>query len=186
MRSRHNRNGLKVLVLGLDSAGKTTLVKMAYNYCASGLTRPLDCTILPTAVPEVTTLVHKASATRIQFIDAGGSGRFRCMWYQYLEGADCVLYAIDSQDTGRLMIAKEELEVLLKNCGKSAMRFLVVATKSCASGSFRASKIADTLNLKQVLRSYTWTALEFDGTSERHEAMLEGILGWIVSECATS
>lgn len=82
----------KILMLGLDNAGKTTILyQMKLNEAVS-------------SVPTVGFNVEEINYKGLQFTvwDIGGQSKLRDLWYHYYQGSDAVIYVLDSADEERL------------------------------------------------------------------------------------
>lgn len=116
---------VRILILGLDNAGKTTIL------CAlagggprrrAALCRPAVCadrlqvdepiTTVPTIGFNVETLNYKN--VKFQVWDLGGQTSIRPYWRCYYPNTDAIVFVVDSADTDRLKIAKQELVAMLE------------------------------------------------------------------------
>ena len=89
----------KILMLGLDGAGKTTILyQMKLNEAVS-------------SVPTVGFNVEEINYKGLQFTvwDIGGQTKLRDLWHHYYQGSDAVIYVLDSADEERIQLAKETL-----------------------------------------------------------------------------
>jgi small GTP-binding protein len=82
--------------------------------------------------------------------DLGGQDKIRPLWRHYFEGAQGVIFVVDSSDRGNFQKAKEEFHQLaqapqLKNCP-----MLVFANKQGIEGAVTPDQLAAALDL-QVL-----------------------------------
>lgn len=94
----------RLLILGLDNAGKTTVVARL-----SGT--DLD-DISPTLGFNISTLVHKNY--KLNLWDIGGQKSIRSYWRNYFESTDALIWVVDSGDRlDRLEDCKAELHALL-------------------------------------------------------------------------
>ena len=93
----------RLLVLGLDNAGKSTL-----------LTVLLRNEVVPTApTHQPVTDVIKVGHMKLRAVDMGGHEIARRMWQQYSHEADGVVYIVDAVDRERFQEAALELHKLL-------------------------------------------------------------------------
>ncbi|KAL4463400.1 hypothetical protein ABPG72_011612 [Tetrahymena utriculariae] len=101
---RQGQKEVRLLVLGLDNAGKTTILKSLSNEDIS--------TIKPTHGFNIKYLSH--DGCKLNVSDVGGQKALRDYWDNYFEGTDALAYVIDSCDTKRLRESGQELEKLLE------------------------------------------------------------------------
>lgn len=94
----------KLIILGLDNAGKTTLLGELQN-------NQLLLTV-PTERPQQGSI--KIGNVMFKTYDLGGHLAARKLWKDYLVGISGVLYMVDAADLSRLAEAKEELWRLLQ------------------------------------------------------------------------
>jgi len=92
------------LVLGLDNAGKTTILKALAN---EDITQ-----IQPTKGFNIKNLSHEGF--KLNVWDVGGQISLRPYWPNYFEYRDALVYVIDSSDPKRLQESGAELQKLLE------------------------------------------------------------------------
>ena len=130
------RDEARVLIVGLDGAGKTSfleLVKGAFNRAH----RPAA----PGAVPPTIGMnLFKAGVADMDVTlwDVGGS--LRGIWATYYDDADAVVFVLDAADRARFGEAARALEGILR---ATAGPVLVLANKQDRPDAARASEVAD-------------------------------------------
>ena len=78
----------KVLMLGLDGAGKTTILyKLKINQTVS-------------SVPTIGFNVEELKYKNLNFTvwDIGGQTRLKALWHHYYSGGNALIYVLDSSD----------------------------------------------------------------------------------------
>ena len=110
---------MRILVLGLDNAGKTTILKKLKGEDTS--------TISPTVGFNIETL--EMDPYKLTFWDVGGQKSLRPFWRNYFEETDGVIWVVDSADAGRLEDCKKELCSILKEERLAGATLLVLANK---------------------------------------------------------
>ena len=93
-----------MLMLGLDNAGKTTVVKKFNG-------EDIDM-ISPTLGFNIKTLEYRGY--KLNVWDVGGQTSLRSYWRNYFEQTDGLIWVVDSADRARLMDCKAELLQLLQ------------------------------------------------------------------------
>merc|ERR1712010_434095 len=93
----------KILFLGLDNAGKTTMLHMLKDAKMPSHQ--------PTNHPNMEEL--QIGGIKFQAHDLGGHRSARRLWSDYLAGVDAIVYMIDAFDRDRFAEAKTELDGLL-------------------------------------------------------------------------
>ena len=91
----------KVLMVGLDAAGKTTILyklKLGENV-----------TTIPTIGFNVEGIECPDQNMRLTVWDIGGQDRIRPLWRHYFLNTGAIVFVVDSSDQMRLAEAKEEL-----------------------------------------------------------------------------
>lgn len=136
---------VKVSWIGLDRAGKTTLIKRISKDIFDPKTkRTLGMNVEEFSVEN--DLVFTSW-------DIGGQLTFRdTLWEAYMAGSMGVIYVVDSADTNRFPEAKEELWRYVMNNPKVAndVPILVLANKQDLETAISAGKIAIALDLQKV------------------------------------
>eukprot|EP00300_Choanocystis_sp_HF-7_P033884 c4631_g1_i1.p1 GENE.c4631_g1_i1~~c4631_g1_i1.p1 ORF type:complete len:208 (+),score=53.78 c4631_g1_i1:113-736(+) len=116
----------RILVLGLDAAGKTTILyKLKLGETIS---------TLPTIGFNVETVqVHNV---RFTMWDVGGQEKIRVLWKHYFLGTQGLVFVIDSNDTSRIDEATKELKFLLDQVGCIAQSQIGVLSFVVAMADF--------------------------------------------------
>lgn len=131
----------KVVLCGLDSAGKTTMV----TFLQSGTF--IEHT--PTMGKEFKTM--DVQGISINLMDMGGQSDFRDLWIGEASDAECVIFMIDASDKERFAEAREELWKLSDVFKKKPL--IVLANKYDLQPVASLGEIIDVLDLKD-LRSF--------------------------------
>eukprot|EP00276_Gloeochaete_wittrockiana_P011364 CAMPEP_0184647628 /NCGR_PEP_ID=MMETSP0308-20130426/4607_1 /TAXON_ID=38269 /ORGANISM="Gloeochaete witrockiana, Strain SAG 46.84" /LENGTH=138 /DNA_ID=CAMNT_0027078775 /DNA_START=121 /DNA_END=534 /DNA_ORIENTATION=- len=94
----------KILLLGLDNAGKTTLLYVLKEGTVKSF------------VPTERAHVEEIQLGKLSFKawDLGGHERVRTLWQDFLVDADAIIFMVDSGDSDRFPEASRELHALLQ------------------------------------------------------------------------
>merc|ERR1711934_26522 len=95
---------MRLLILGLDNAGKTTVCKKFNGEDTSE--------IAPTLGFNIKTLEYQGF--RLNLWDVGGQKTIRSYWRNYFEQTDGLIWVVDSADRFRLEDCRAELHALLQ------------------------------------------------------------------------
>merc|ERR1712198_742788 len=123
---------LRILILGLDGAGKTTIL---YRLQAGEVV-----TTIPTIGFNVETVVYKN--LKFQVWDLGGQTSIRPYWRCYYSNTDAIIYVVDSVDKERIGISKSELVSMLEEEELRKAILLVFANKQDMEGAMSPTEIA--------------------------------------------
>jgi ADP-ribosylation factor-like protein 5B len=135
-----SQGNVKVILVGLDNAGKTTtLYKLLLNE------------VVVTA-PTIGSNVEEVQYKNIKFVmwDLGGQESSRSSWSIFYKETNAVILVVDSTDRERIPILRNELERML---GAEALKqacLLVYANKQDVKDAMTAAEISDALQLHAV------------------------------------
>lgn len=134
----------RVLMLGLDGAGKTTIGnKLAYD--ASVAT-------IPTIGFNMESL--KINNVDIALWDIGGQTKIRALWSHYYPNTDAIIFVVDSTDKKRIKETRSELSRLLEHEDLSECAVLVFANKQDL-GVMGVNEVVEAMGLRE-LRGRDW------------------------------
>lgn len=130
----------KILIVGLDNAGKTTIL---YQLLMKEVVHTS-----PTIGSNVEEIVWK----NIRFImwDIGGQDSLRASWSTYFTSTEFVILVVDSTDRDRLPLAKDELDKMLAHEDLSPASILIFANKQDIKGAMTPAEISKRLNLTAI------------------------------------
>ncbi|KYQ89077.1 ARF-like protein [Tieghemostelium lacteum] len=164
---------LRLLILGLDNAGKTTILK---KFNDEDIT-----TISPTLGFNIQTLTY--AGYKLNIWDIGGQKALRSYWRNYYEENDAVIWVIDSSDIRRIEDCKLELKKLLEEEKLAGASFLIFANKQDLDGSLTTDEISKNLDLES-LSTHHWTIKGCSAvTGKGLEEGIEWVVNDIISRC---
>jgi ADP-ribosylation factor related protein 1 len=170
---------LRVSILGLDNAGKTTFLHQVKTLLNGAKPFPLD-SIPPTIGLNVGKI--RFGRVNVLFWDMGGGESLRELWGNYFDESHAILFVVDAADPGRLAEARRELETLLGDSRLRGVPVLVAANKQDRDDALSASEIAQQMGVETV-RSRSLQVHGVSGMSQ--EGMREAVV-WITEAVLNS
>lgn len=130
---RQREMEMRVLILGLDNSGKTTILQRINGE---------DYTkVAPTFGFNIKTLEFRE--WKLNCWDIGGQSSLRSYWRNYFEQTDAVVWVVDSTDKKRLRDCRAELDKLLGEECLKGVTLLVLANKNDLSNALSADQIQE-------------------------------------------
>ncbi|KAL5285081.1 ARL3 family protein [Megaselia abdita] len=150
----------RILLIGLDNAGKTTLLKQLASEEVTQVT--------PTAGFNIKSVA--AEGFKLNVWDIGGQDKIRAYWRNYFENTDMLIYVIDCTDRNRLSETGDELLSILSDERLRGVPLLVFANKQDLPTAMSASEVAEKIKLVE-LENRTWqiqacSAIKGDGVKD--------------------
>ena len=109
----------KVLMLGLDAAGKTTILYQ--------LKLGMNLETIPTMGFVYEKIEHKNF--KLSVWDVAGQDALRPLWKHYYQNTKAIIFVVDSSDEKRMSLAKEELHKILNDDEIKDAVLLLLANK---------------------------------------------------------
>ncbi|SJK97412.1 probable ADP-ribosylation factor 6 [Armillaria ostoyae] len=174
---------MRLLMLGLDAAGKTTILyKLKLNQSVTTIpTGALAIIFLPgDDVPSPLNLgfnVETVTYKNVKFNvwDVGGQDKIRPLWRHYYTGTQGLVFVVDSQDRERIDEAKQELHRILSDREMKECLLLVFANKQDLPGAMSPAEVTEKLGLHRM-RDRSWYVHPSCATTG--EGLFEG-LQWL-------
>lgn len=158
---------VRILILGLDNAGKTTIL---YRLQLDEIVETI-----PTIGFNVETIQYKN--IKLQVWDLGGQTSIRPFWRCYYPNTNGVIFVVDSADKDRISDAKQELHLMLEEEELKGVTLLVFANKQDLPGAMPLNDVSDELGLSSI-RNRQWTIIK--SSAVKGIGIAEG-LDWLVS-----
>lgn len=138
-------NPIHVVMLGLDSAGKTTaLYRLKFDqYLNTVPTIGFNC-------EKVKGTTGRAKGISFLIWDVGGQDKLRPLWKSYTRCTDGIVFVLDSVDEERMEEAKMELHKMAKNPENSSVPVLVLANKQDLPGAKEPCEIEKAMGLNEL------------------------------------
>ncbi|XP_058485675.1 ADP-ribosylation factor-like protein 5B [Solea solea] len=135
----------KVIIVGLDNAGKTTIL---YQFLMNEVVHTS-----PTIGSNVEEIVVKN--THFLMWDIGGQESLRSSWNTYYSNTEFIILVVDSTDRERLAISKEELYRMLAHEDLRKAAVLIFANKQDMKDCMSAAEISKYLTLSSI-KDHPW------------------------------
>jgi small GTP-binding protein len=103
MGGKSSKNGTRTVMIGLDGAGKTTIL---YRLKSDETVKTV-----PTVGFNIETV--ETQGIRLDVWDVGGQDKLRSLWRHYIQNTKIIVYVVDVADSERFSIACDELHALL-------------------------------------------------------------------------
>ena len=161
------KNDLRILMVGLDAAGKTTIlykIKMGETV-----------KILPTIGLYIQTLDYKN--LNLIVWNVGGASRVRELYKYYYQNTEGLIFVVDSNDRDRIEDAAEEFKKMIAEEELKDCAVLVMANKQDLNGALSPDEVIEQLG-KDQLKGRTWLV---KGTSATTGQGLKEGLDWMAS-----
>lgn len=165
------RDETRVLVVGLDQSGKTTIVYRLKN----GKVQPSD--IISTVGFNCECVEYRKMIFSLW--DLGGSVDARAFWRLYYEDTQAIMFVVDSSDPDRMDEAREELHRMMMEHALWDVPLLVLANKQDHPRAVPLREITEYLQLFS-LTNRNWYIVDTRATHpDPTEAKLHAGLDWL-------
>ncbi|MCJ1329500.1 hypothetical protein MMC10_006180 [Thelotrema lepadinum] len=161
---------MRILMLGLDNAGKTTIVKRIMNEDVN--------TVSPTLGFIIKTIEYHGY--KLNVWDVGGQKTLRSYWRNYFEKTDALIWVVDATDRLRSEDCKKELAGLLLEEKQRLMgaSLLIFLNKTDIEGCMTIEEAESYLDLPSI-KTHTWKILSCSAITGVN---LDEGLGWVVED----
>jgi small GTP-binding protein len=159
---------MRILMVGLDAAGKTTIL---YK---------LKLGEIVTTIPTIGFNVETVEYKKISFTvwDVGGQDKIRPLWRHYFQNTQGLIFVVDSNDRERSAEAKDELSRMLQEDELRDAVLLVFANKQDLPNAMTCAELSEKLGLN-TLHGRKWYIQSTCAT--QGQGLYEG-LDWLSQE----
>ena len=162
------KEDVRILMVGLDNAGKTTILyRLKLEEVVS---------TVPTLGFNVETVTYKNISFTVW--DIGGQDKIRNLWRVYFQGTQGLIFVVDSADKERIEEARLELQKLLSEELLANVVLLVFANKQDMPDAMSASEVREKLGLVNT-RNRPWFVQS--SCAVKGEGLYEG-LDWLAGQ----
>ncbi|KAK8210716.1 ADP-ribosylation factor [Phyllosticta capitalensis] len=159
---------MRILMLGLDNAGKTTIVKRIMKEDVNSVS--------PTLGFIIKTIEY--DGYKLNIWDVGGQKTLRTYWKNYFEKTDTLIWVVDATDRERLEDCGRELKGLLLEERLMGASLLVFKNKSDVGGSMTNDEIKEGLQLDSITM-HKWTIMSCSAMTGLN---LDEGLRWVIQD----
>jgi len=156
----------RFLLLGLDNAGKTSILKKLSDEEISH--------IMPTQGFNIKTMAKEGF--KLTVWDIGGQKAIRPYWKHYYDNTDALIYVIDSADRRRVQETGVELNALMEEQKLAGVPLLVFANKQDLLNAMPAKELAETMQLHNI-RDRHWS---IQPASAKDGSGLQQGMKWVI------
>ncbi|XP_037113569.1 ADP-ribosylation factor-like protein 4D [Syngnathus acus] len=173
-----NLQSLHIVVIGLDNAGKTSLLYRLklQEFVETIPTKGFNMERIKVAMGNL-----KANALTFQVWDVGGQEKLRPLWKSYTRRTDGLVFVVDAAEAERMEEAKMELHRITRSAENQGVPVLVLANKQDLDSAMTSSEVEKLLSVHELSSStlhYTQgcSALDGQGLQMGLEKLYEMIL----------
>lgn len=166
---------VKLCIVGLDAAGKTTILhKMRFDE------------VMPTAPTiGVNTEDITVRNVSIKVFDLAGQEKMRKVWRHYYSSIEGIIFVLDATRVDRIAEARDELMGLLANEEARAIPVLVFANKQDLPEAVRSAEMVELLGIAEHVNRKPMSLVRVQESSAvQDQGLLEGF-EWIVDKIIT-
>lgn len=159
----------KILILGLENAGKTTVLRQLTHDDVEGVT--------PTTGFNYKSV--QSEGFRIDVWDIGGQKAIRGYWSEYFTGTSVLIFVVDSTDLDKLEEVASELQKLLSAEELKKVPIVIFANKQDLPTAMHKDELIGVLDLVSV-KDRTWVVSECSArTGEGLESGMEHVFKFL-------
>jgi len=138
----NSKKKVDLITCGLDNSGKSTII----NHLKPSKHKEEQL------APTVGYQVESFSKGQVNFkvFDMGGAKKFRNLWEHYYHDVQGVIFVIDTADKIRIVLVKDELQLLIANKELQGLPILFFANKMDIPGALTPHEVAESLNERFV------------------------------------
>merc|ERR1711871_46783 len=171
LRSMFWKQEMEITLVGLQNAGKSTLVQVI-----------ADGSFQDDMIPTVGFNMRKITKGKVQIKmwDLGGQPRFRGMWERYCANVSAIVYVVDAADHKQVDTSREELHELIAKPATKDIPLLVLGNKRDLPEALPEEAIIERMHLKDI----TDREVGFYTISAKNQDNIETTIDWLIQHNA--
>ena len=165
---------IKVLFIGLDGAGKTTIITKLQDFKNGEIKE-----IYPTPFINCTHITFNNKI--INCIEVSGLKRYRKVWKNFYNEVDGIIFVIDGTDVGRIRIIKDLIQDIDNNLDDMIPVVFMVNKQDIIEKSLTVEQVKNYIELDRMATDFNWhivKSISFsgEGINEALEYILNEVL----------
>ena len=168
-----SKQKINIVTCGLDNSGKSTIIN---SLKPTQLRTDNISATVGYSVEE-----FEKGKVNLKVFDMGGAKKFRNLWELYYKDVQGIIFVIDSADKVRLVLVRDEIEMILENKDASGAPILFFANKCDINGSKTPQELVEELGLAELIVDRPYNIFASD--ARRGVGVEEG-LNWLTSKLA--
>ena len=134
------KKDLDISVVGLQNAGKTTLM--------NAISGDYDMDTMPTVGFNLRHM--QKGKVNLNIWDLGGQKQFRESWEKYCRTSDVIIFVVDSADFASIDLARKELHDLLSCPSLEGIPLLILGNKNDLEHARTEEQMVEQMQLKKI------------------------------------
>ena len=140
---------IKVLFIGLDGAGKTSIITKLKDIQPGEIVE-----IYPTAFINCARVI--VNNKRFNCVEISGLKRYRNVWKNFYNEVDGIIFVIDGTDVGRMHVIKSLIQDLDKNLEKNISVVFMVNKSDIADKSLNVEQVKNIIEIDRMATDFNW------------------------------
>ena len=140
---------IKVLFIGLDGAGKTSIITKL-----KGLESGERFEIFPTAFLNCARITFNNK--KFNCIEVSGLKRYRKVWKNFYNEVDGIIFVIDGTDVGRMHLIKGLINDLDNNLEKNIPVVFMVNKQDIVDKSLNVEQVKNIIEIDRMATDFNW------------------------------
>ena len=140
---------IKVLFIGLDGAGKTSIITKLKDF-----KRGEQVEIFPTAFINCARIAFNNK--KFNCVEVSGLKRYRKVWKNFYNEVDGIIFVIDGTDVGRMHVIKSLIQDLDNNLEKNIPVVFMVNKQDIVDKSLNVEQVKNIIEIDRMATDFNW------------------------------